>query len=304
MEVEKQIPIEDYWVDFRQRSPLVRGLYPSLTTKESVNPLLMWANTPRDHIGSTMRVLPGDTQEQTFKLLIDHLPRNTILRTSVFNCTSLSTLVRDLWIPEGKRTFETLRFTIPRPNENPQGWDILWCLAACRELSVPYSLRKEVNHLRSPIADFYRALLELRFEAEEKLYLPVIEEGLRSLSNWVCGYPGVIGSPILQKAGITRGVTPKESSDLLLFILSLANHNHLLDGFILYTPGVESVSGVCTEQLYQLLGSIDRWLNYGCPLTLLLGWRGTQEDKTQLRHSHPKLYRRVTSGLKWLTEIP
>jgi len=181
---------------------------------------------------------------------------------------------------------------------NPVGWDILWCLVAHRELILTSYLKDLVGRKTSRLTEFYTALVEIRFEAQERQSLPSIEENVEALGRWVEGTLSDSTSFKL-KTGVKGDVQSNERIDLLLFILNLAKDNQLLEEFIIFSDELERLPPEGASGLNEILLTLDRWVPIGCPLNLLLGWRGSDEDKSKLRGLQPRLLVRFKKGSAW-----
>jgi len=302
--------IEEYWVDLRRGRSKAKRLAPSFCSPAMLSPLVSWAKQLYQPDRVTTQVLPGDYREGSLKLIIDELPQEVLVRAGSLQrgddpMKMVLHTIRDMKVPSRNRTMSQFEFLPPHPAENPFGWDLLWCLVACNEVTLPAHLRDLVNR-RSRMSDFYRALVEIRFEAREKHFFPAIEENVIALSQWVEGQYKEDDdhlSALLQKANIKSPVRTEERFELLLFILTLAQHNRLLDDLIVYLDQLDQLSTDGCEQLLKMVGAVDRWAHYGCPMNLLLGWRGSKEDLRMLRSQHARLAARLREGMEWTQRV-
>jgi hypothetical protein len=291
--------IEEYWTDFH-KVPRISRMYPDFTSSHQVKPLVLWANSlgEPDHI--TLQVLPGDEQDRGFRTLIEELPSGVLFQTEALKEVTdlrkhLMTSIKFFQVPRNTSLNSWVDFIPPMPEDSNQGWDILWYLVALSDLAIPPQLKYLMN-FNSRITKFYRALMEVRFETQEKR--SSAEDLLTPLLCWIEG--GVATPPSVSRKS---GLHTDDQIELLLFILTLAKYNLRLSGFAFYMPGVESLSVDGYEQLNQLLNSVYRWMNHECPLSLLLGWIGSKEDQSKLRRKNSQLLTQLRQGTKWVKSV-
>jgi hypothetical protein len=154
-----------------------------------------------------------------------------------------------------------------------------------------------VGRKGTSFADFYRALVEIRFEVQERKALPTIEEDIIALGRWIERNVSDSGvQSLMSRSGIRNRVKKREQVDLLLFILTLAKVNGLLDEIVVYFD-LKWLDKMGAEELYRVLGDLEHWTSLGCPLSLLLGWEG---DRRAVRGLHPRLSSRFREGLAWM----
>jgi hypothetical protein len=101
------------------------------------------------------------------------------------------------------------------------------------------------------------------------------------------------------KTGVRGDVQKSERMDLLLFILNLARDNQLLEEFIIFSSDMEDLSPEGASEVNEIILTLDRWVPIGCPLNLLLGWRGSDVDRASLKEVHPSLSVRFKRGSAW-----
>jgi len=292
--------VEEYWDDIRIKPERAKYLKnPSYT----IDRLIEWGTNLQSTSRETFRVIPGANASLTVEALELGLPSETLLRDPGLQGSGdpvghLLNSIRQMRVPSKFRVRNTLSFRPPHPSMNPFGWDLLWCLVAHRELVLTSYLKDLVGRKSSRLTEFYTALVEIRFEAQERQSIPSIEENIEALGRWV---EGTLSDPtsFKLKTGVKGDVQSNERMDLLLFILSLAKDNQLIEEFILFLGEIGKLTLDKAEGINEIILALDRWVSIGCPLNLLLGWRGSDEDKAQLKEVHPRLLVRFKKGAAW-----
>ena len=294
--------IEEYWDAIRLRPR--RAKYLQLHTYE-VAPLIDWGKGLSATSRPTFKVIPGGNSQSVMRLVVNEFPQETVLMGFGF-CDSddsvgqLISTVRRMRVPAKFRVRENLSFRPLHPGSNPLGWDLLWCLVAHRDIVLSSYLKDLVGNKSSHLTEFYKALVEIRFEAKERGSLPTIEENVVALGRWVESTKEDAAITSLKlKTGIKGDVGRDERLDLLLFILNLAKDNQLLEDFMMFFEGMEDLSKKGAEGLNEIILALDRWVPVGCPLNLLLGWRGSKEDRIKLKMLNPRLSVRFREGSAW-----
>jgi hypothetical protein len=290
-----ELPFEEYWGDIRdcrRTIPLPKESPTELT------PLVLWAQNLWDSSRQAFHLLPGSDHDRGLAIerIKQELSGGELVQDSLWlgwPRAHLLHVIRDLTVPYR----DHFTFTPPQPERNPVGWDLLWCLVARRNLVVSDSLRNLVSRKGTRFADFYRSLVEIRFETAEHSSLPTIEEGVLALGHWIEGSVKDSGVQTLMSKSIVRNrVRKREQVDLLLFLLTLAKANGLLDELVVYFD-LKWLDRTGAEELYKILGDLEHWIGLGCPLSLLLGWEG---DRQAVRGLHPRLSSRFREGLAWM----
>lgn len=291
--------IEEFWDDIRIKPE--RAKYLKKPSYELAH-LIEWGMNLQATSRDTFRVI----SEAGSSMIVDTLERSlssgVLVRDSGLSRSEdpvghLMTFVRQMMVPSRFRVRDNLSFRPPHPSMNPFGWDILWCLVAHREIVLTSYLKDLVARKSSRLTEFYTALVEIRFEAQERQSIPSIEENVEGLGKWVEGtLSESTGTNFKLKVGVKGDVQRNERMDLLLFILNLAKDNQLLEEFILFSDGLEGLSQERASELNEILLALDRWVPIGCPLNLLLGWRGSDKDRAILKELHPQLLLRFKKG--------
>lgn len=293
--------VEEYWDDIRMKPERAKYLKPP--SYELVH-LVEWGRNLQATSRDTFKVIPGRNPDIIVAALEKELPSEVLVRNPDL-CRSedpignLMALVRQMRVPSKFRVRDNLSFRPPHPSMNPVGWDILWCLVAHSEVVLTSYLKDLVSRKSSRLTEFYTALVEIRFEAQERQSIPSIEENVEALGRWVEGVssedPAIASFKL--KTGVKGDVQKNERMDLLLFILNLAKDNQLLEEFIAFSGEMERL--IETEGINEVILALDRWVPIGCPLNLLLGWRGSDEDKAKLKDVHPRLLVRFKKAAAW-----
>lgn len=213
--------------------------------------------------------------------------------------------VRGLTIPPEFRDLVTSS-QVPQQELSTTEWEILWALVSCPFLVVEEPLDQLIDQRFSLLSDVHRGLLEARFEVSEAGGPAFC--GTEALGAWIEGqkHSSLTASAqaFLARANITQTVTEPERAEVLHFLLTLAKQNGLLGGVVLAIDGLENLtSKEVADELLQFLEVCGRWVTYGSPLGLIVGWRGTKEDAKQLRGLHPKLARRIAEADHWIRSL-
>ena len=109
----------------------------------------------------------------------------------------------------------------------------------------------------------------------------------------------------LESVGATRRIsTDRERMDVLFFILTIAEHNALLNRYVMCFDGLERAltadSRGLLRELHTFLLTLDRWVRLaGTPVGVLIGMDTSQRHMSQLRRLHDKLADEVEAGLAW-----
>ncbi len=294
--------VEEFWDDIRIKPERAKYLK---TPSYELAHLVEWGMNLQATSRDTLKVIPGTHSSLIVDSLERSLPSEVLVRDpglvqSEDPVGHLMTFVRQMRVPSRFRVRDNLSFRPPHPSMNPFGWDLLWCLVAHREIVLTSYLKDLVVRKSSRLTEFYTALVEIRFEAQERQSIPSIEENVEALGRWVEGtLSESAGTHFKLKTGVKGDVQRNERMDLLLFILNLAKDNQLLEEFIIFSGGMEGLSPDGASEINEVLLALDRWVPIGCPLNLLLGWRGSDKDKTSLKELHPRLLLRFKKGSSW-----
>lgn len=259
-----ELQLEDYWKVVRpRRAKPVGGHFVTLKVLE---PLIGWISDL--NFASSYQVLPGDNRLANVKYLkheFQHLEvaaakteKDRDLTESLFN------LLRDSRVHANRREELSLDFEPPHSVE----WDLIWFFLAIPNLTISSNLMAAARK-NGKLIEFYNSLTELRLEAYENLVLISLEEGIQRLVG-------------------TISKKRRERLDTLLFLLSLALENWIVDPFLVYLDTKDTTVG-----LLEILQASRKWEMYGCPLRLLIGC----QDSSKLP---PALHRHIAEGLEWM----
>lgn len=262
----------EYWIELgRSRVRSIPGRYPDLSSPRNINPLLRWVRAVDDLHGSSSKVIPGSDRDKILQIISEDIQRE---KSRILICRSL-------------------------PEVLAKG-SILEDLLSSPELVVEESLQALLTHQKdNPYFDAYQLVLEARFELKESAKAKAQKsEYIQAIREWLSGsLPDMISN--LPKG--FRGAALETEEDrlcALLFILSLAKQNDVLDGVLLYTDSVEAL--VDTKGLRKNLLHLDDWVRRGSSVRAILGWRGSEEDIKAMKKSNPRLLKRLQEDLLWI----
>ena len=260
-----ELPFEDYWKVVRpRRAKTVGGPSIPLCLLE---PLVSWLRD-LSFDSKSYQVLPGESRESNLKYLQSRYPFRAILRAPVDGASDLVDplvqLLRDTKINSSVRTL--LNFEPPTPLE----WDLIWCLIAIPHTSISSELLRIAS--QDPrLIDLYKAIEELRYNNYfEKRPLISIEEGIQELTNSISS-------------------KRRDILNSLMFLVTLAGENGLLDPFTIYLDTKGTTNG-----LLGIMQTCKTWEPYGSPMKLLIGC----EDHAKFI---PMIHKNLTDGLAWMS---
>lgn len=189
----------------------------------------------------------------------------------------------------------------------PGIWEIVWALISADDFLVEEPLRGMVDRSFYLVHDVYRALWEARFLIRENASREPATQLVGTLIRWLTAEPLLPqDQAALEALGIKRLVSSEqERFDVLCFLLTLAAQNGIVERVLFLFDGLEDILlpeyRSVLRQFQGLLHAIERWVSIGgCPLGILLGFRGSKTDHAALRRLHPKLAVEVARGLSWV----
>lgn len=286
---------EEYWSDLRGGIPKRKRAYSGL--QAAVTPLRAWVEKPDE---SPLRVIPGEERAAVLAQFEAELPPGVMHRwVSPWGGSVTQTFVRslrDFSTPPTHRDRQDFAFALPHPMRNPGGWDLLWGLGARNTFVIEEPLRGMTNRRVSRLAELYRALSEVRFDVKERKDWQLVQEEINEIGRWLEGAQKE--TPFLSRVLIRRPLDPVEQLDTMLFLLTLAKQNHLIEDVFLALDNLESASPEEAEDLNNVILAVSRWAVIGSPLRLLIGWDA--KSKSSLRKLHPRLAQHVRDGMKWV----
>ena len=309
----EQLPLEDSWKALRGRL-LRRRVVEKVLTAPPVEPVIKW--TLRFHDDAKrplMLVVPGDTTHTRMDWYRKYLGDEW----ASFRPNTVEDIVsqpsRD-WVEQSVLLNFTERLAaakIPRDGDHrdfdsPTGtWEFLWALGQTEGLTVNGPLREMVDQPHYLFHEVYLVFWSLRFRIKEngmKATVPFFNTVVR----WLTGEAlSMAEANELESVGATRRIsTDRERMDVLFFILTIAEHNALLNRYVMCFDGLERAltadSRGLLRELHTFLLTLDRWVRLaGTPVGVLIGMDTSQRHMSQLRRLHDKLADEVEAGLAW-----
>ena len=185
-------------------------------------------------------------------------------------------------------------------------WEFIWALAACPTFKTEEPLRGLVDQSHYLFHEVYRVLWELRFRLREnKAHEPTIEF-FTAVVRWLTSsHLSTADLAMLEAAGVTRRVTSeRERLDVLFFLITLAEHNALLNRYVVCFDGLERAlrpeKRPLLRELSTFLVTLDRWIRLAqTPVGVLIGMDTSSRQMSSLRKLNAKLADEVEAGLAW-----
>jgi hypothetical protein len=186
------------------------------------------------------------------------------------------------------------------------GWEFLWALAASPTFLVEEPLRTMVDQPYYLFHEMYRVLWELRFRLRENKEFEPSLQFFQAMVRWMTGsHLSASDQAMLEAAGVTRRVnTDQERLDVLFFLITLAEHNALLNRYVLCFDGLERAlrpekRGLLRE-MATFITTLDRWIRMAqTPVGVLIGMDTSPRQLASLRRMNAKLADEVEAGLAW-----
>lgn len=286
---------EDYWADFRR---LRRGKssFPDVMSSSTLAPVVTWMRTAlHEPHRAPFFVLPGESRDLALRYIQGEVPEALVVRISSGGEPLLQRLhrtVESLRVPPALRDLSRFNWTPPLPSS----WDFLGCLLARHSIVIPSVLQNTLERKGSRAIDLYALLVQAQSHLSE-MAAWASPSTITDLGAWVEGQP-------LTRSFVWTGAqepltTIEQRLEVLLFLLTLSAHNQVLSETVFHLDGVETFSSEDLNALDLFLRELPYWTICGCPISVLVGWRASSEDKASVRRSHPKLYRRLRMALRW-----
>lgn len=284
----------------------------------SIIPIVEWVQTEAE-TRRPLLVVPGPTCHDRLAILAQWEDGDW-RRTQPGTITDTCSAYTRSWPTDGvlhNLTNRIARITIPSEVKSrlrngpppPNIWEIVWALVSTEDFLVEEPLRGMVDRSFYLVHDVYRVLWEARFLIQENASRETITHLVGTLIRWVTSEPLTPqDQKTLQELTVKRLVTSEqERFDVLCFLLTLAAQNGIVERVVFLFDGLEDVLQPeyrsVLRQFHAMLLAIDRWVTIGgCPLCVLVGFRGTKADTAALRRLHPKLAVEVAQGLAWVKE--
>jgi hypothetical protein len=198
---------------------------------------------------------------------------------------------------------------LPNWNPPPVAWEFVWALAAVEHFVVEEPLRSLVDRSHYVFHEIFRVLWELRFRLQEnKGDIEPAQQFFDAAIRWMtASHLGETDQAMLTAAGVTRRIrSDQERLDVLCFLITLAEHNALLNRFILCFDGLERAlrpeKRALLRELQTFLSTIDRWIRMAqAPIGILIGMDTSSRQMASLRRLNSKLAIDIEAGRRVLT---
>lgn len=185
-------------------------------------------------------------------------------------------------------------------------WEFLWALAASPNFLTEEPLRGLVDQAHYLFHEVYRVLWELRFRLKENGSHENTIEFFTATVRWLTSsHLTQTDLAMLEAAGVTRRVTSdQERLDVLFFLITLAEHNALINRYVVCFDGLERAlkpeKRPLLREMATFLVTLDRWIRLAqAPIGVLIGMDTSSRQMAQLRRLNPKLADEVEAGLAW-----
>jgi hypothetical protein len=208
---------------------------------------------------------------------------------------------------------EEARLQLPKWFPPPTySWEFLWALAAVPTFIIDEPLHGMVDQSHYIFHDVYRALWELRFRISENRghFEPAIQFFNATIRWFTASHLAPTDQAMLEAAGVTRRVTTdQERLDILMFLITLSEHNGLLNRIVMCFDGLERVlrpeHRPLLRELDSFITTVDRWVRLAkTPIGVLVGMDTSPRQMTALRKLCPKLATDIHLGMTWATPAP
>jgi hypothetical protein len=168
---------------------------------------------------------------------------------------------------------------LPKWFDRPADWEILWALASIDDFVIEDPLRGMVDQRHYLVHDATRIFLEFRFAVREGTASMKSQEVLYTLVRWMTGTElKKEDIAFLTSIGVNRKpMHINERIDLLIFFLTLADHNALLVSPIFLFDGLEAAvtakDRTRLRELHAIVQGVSRWgAHMASPVGIMLGF--------------------------------
>lgn len=187
------------------------------------------------------------------------------------------------------------------------GWEFIWALGAVPTFLIDEPLHGMVDQSHYIFHEVYRALWELRFRILENpgSSAPATQFFHATVKWLTASHLDTTDQVMLEAAGVTRRITSdQERLDVLIFLVTLAEHNGLLNRYILCFDGLERAirpeKRTLLREMQTFLTTLDRWIRIAqSPIGVLIGMDTSPRQMSSLRKLCPKLADEIQAGLVW-----
>jgi len=236
---------------------------------------------------------------ETVEDIVSEGARDWVDQTILTNFTNRIALAK---VPE-----ET-RHDLPRWFPPDETWELVWALAAVPTFVVEEPLRGLVDQSHYLFHEVYRVLWELRFRVtENKDFKPALEFFQATMRWLTASHLSTTDQAMLEAAGVTRRInSEQERFDVLCFLITLAEHNAILNRCVFCFDGLERAirpeKRPLLREMSQFLATIDRWIRMAqAPIGVLIGMDASSRQMAALRRLNAKLADEIEAGLAWTT---
>lgn len=312
----EQLPLEDSWKALRGK-PLRRKVVEKIQPPPPVESVIKWTLRfhEEDRRGS-MLVVPGTTAHDRLDFYQKYLSEEW----DSFRPGAVEDIVgpqaRD-WVEQtilSNFTDRIARMTVPKSIRQDllgdfqpptASWEVIWALGFTDGLVVNGSLREMVDQPHYLFHDIYRVLWSLRFRLRETGSAATVSF-FNTVVRWLTGNPlSMAEAHELEAAGATRRITTdRERFDVLLFLITLAEQNGLLNRYVICFDGLERVltsdSRSLLREMQTFLTTVDRWVRFAqTPIGVLIGMDTNSRHMSLLQRLNKKLANDIEAGVAW-----
>jgi hypothetical protein len=283
-----------------------------------VEPVIKWTLRFHDEEKRLpMLVVPGATAHERLSFYRKYLSEEF----ASFRPDTVEDIISDGardWIDQSILENVTHRFAMAKvPHEAKQdlpswfpppvwAWEFLWALVSVPTFRIEEPLRSLVDQSHYLFSEVYRVLWELRFRITEAEDFEPAAPFFNATVRWLTGNTlSTTDLAMLESCGVTRRVnSEQERFDVLCFLITLAEHNALLNRYILCFDGLERAltpeNRPLLRELTAFLSTLDRWIRLTqAPIGVLIGMDTSPRQLSALRRLSPKLADEVEAGLAW-----
>ncbi len=286
-----------------------------------VEPVIKWTLRFHDEAKrQPMLVIPGPTAQDRMGFYRKYLSDEW----ASFRPDTVEDIISDPardWVDQTVLSNFTGRFAMAKvpeeakselPNWFPPpvwAWEFLWALTACPTFLIEEPLRSMVDQAHYLFHEVYVALWELRFRLREnpKDFEPTLQF-FNAIVRWLtASHLDTCDQAMLEAAGVTRRVSnDQERLDVLFFLVTLAEHNALLNRYVVCFDGLERAlrpdKRPLLREMVTFLATLDRWIRVAqAPVGVLIGMDTSSRQMAALRRLNPKLASEVEAGLAWIS---
>lgn len=185
-------------------------------------------------------------------------------------------------------------------------WEFVWALASVPTFLVEEPLRGLVDQSHYLFHEIFRVIWELRFRVRENKDFEPAHQFFDATMRWLtASHLSSADQAMLEAAGVTRRIkSEQERFDVLCFLITLAEHNALLNRYVLCFDGLERAirpeKRPVLRELQMFLTTLDRWIRLAqAPIGVLIGMDTSPRQMSSLRRMNAKLADEVEAGLAW-----